>query len=231
MKEIDFLPQWYTDDRRRKLSVQRQCISLSIIFLVMILSNALATRSISRASAELAIVEKQRFDAERVVQEYGRLHKQVTATKKVASFSGEVNARPEVANLLGELSVLISEPVVLGHVGFSRASQDPPHSRLSYEPKETNLDQSGPMVAGPLSIRIQGWAPDTRRISALMTALEESPYFTEVYLGYSKEQTLDDSVLSMGPGEKERQRLSSRLEFEIGFVTETPTVFNSDIQE
>ena len=70
MKEVDFLPQWYRESRRRQSSVQRQYVVLGTLFLIMVMWNAMATRSISLATADLAGDEPQRLREIRVAEKF-----------------------------------------------------------------------------------------------------------------------------------------------------------------
>jgi hypothetical protein len=54
MREIDFLPKWYTSGRRRQISYRTQCVALGGVFVVMMVWNFVAAHSISKATAKLA---------------------------------------------------------------------------------------------------------------------------------------------------------------------------------
>jgi hypothetical protein len=47
MKEIDFLPEWYKEGRRRRLHMRRQYAVLMVFFLAMVTYNTIATHKIS----------------------------------------------------------------------------------------------------------------------------------------------------------------------------------------
>ena len=104
MKEIDFLPEWHKEGRRRRLHMRRQYAALMVLFLVLVTYNAIATHRISRANADLARLEDRRFWAEGMLREYGAVTEQLEARRaKVASVE-QVDARIDVAAVLAEIS-------------------------------------------------------------------------------------------------------------------------------
>ena len=53
MKELDFLPEWYKDRRRRHSLMRRQYIALVAVFLLMMAFNLTATHRAARVAAQV----------------------------------------------------------------------------------------------------------------------------------------------------------------------------------
>ena len=113
MKELDFLPQWYKDDKRRQVRVRRQYVALVAVFLGMMTFNVTEIHRAGRAAAQAASLENQRVGAEAVVHEFGVLTKELNELKTSANLVEQMDSRVDVAALLAEMSHTIGDSVVL----------------------------------------------------------------------------------------------------------------------
>ena len=167
MKDIDFLPEYFQDDRKRRIGLQRQCLFLCVIFLIMILSNALGSRSISKVRAELVYNEKQCTEAGQIGFEFARLKENMARIKSVQDLIAKLSVNPDIASIMAQLSELIPQNIVLEDLDITRKS-------AAY-----SADKS-------FFIHLQGRALCVSDITVLMRAMEESSGFSAVSLVYSK---------------------------------------------
>lgn len=186
MRDVDFLPQWYKDNTRRKLRVQRQYIALSIIFLIMIFSNAVASRKISRANADLTRSDTERGHAERFMVEFGRLNSRVSETRAALTSANRLKLELDVANVLAELSTVVSGEIVLRSVEL--LGRKPAELALALEtaPSPVASDEAGERGADRCAVRLIGFARHADPVAALIDDLEDSATFHDVNLVYSK---------------------------------------------
>ena len=113
MKELDFLPEWYKDGQRRRVHVRRQYVALVVVFLVMMLFNAVALHRAGQAAAEGARLENQRVGAEAVVREFDTLTKQLNELKSRAGLVEQMDSQIDVAAVLAEMSHVIGGSIVV----------------------------------------------------------------------------------------------------------------------
>jgi len=188
VKELDFLPEWYKDDRRRQMHVRRQYVALAVIFLLMMLFNGTAIHRAGRAAAEGARLENQRVGAEAVVREFDALTKQLNDLRGRAGLIDQIDSRIEVATVLAELSHVIGDSVVLRKVEiqaepFSRP-QDQRQAkgsvvRLSDRP--ANADKEMPLGRVKFRIVLAGVAVHPADVANLVCQLDASTYFQRVH--------------------------------------------------
>ncbi len=193
MKEIDFLPQWYVESRRRQINVRRQYIALAAIFSVMMMFNAIATHSISRATVELAQTEPKRVQAESVSLEFAKIRNQVAQLQKKAQSIERINSKIDVASVLAEMSYLIDESIVLRDVEFIAEKCVDKQERNSKTTSAVRVAGKGskdnrglPLGDVKFKIVIAGIAADAADVAALVCKLEDSTYFHLVYPSFSK---------------------------------------------
>lgn len=205
MKEIDFLPQWYRNGRRRQVSYRAQCIALSGVFVVMVVWSLAATHSLSQAQAELVKMDAARQQAEGPSVESAGLESELKQLHGRVKSVQEIDSRIDVASILAELSFLIEERIVLSRVEFVaekvvQERKDEPAQTVGAVVRAvgTPLDDKKVLPLGNVRFRvvIAGVAADAGDVGALMCKLEDSPYFWQVILAYSR----DMGITSRGAG-------------------------------
>ncbi len=215
MRDVDFLPQWYKDNTRRKLRVQRQYIALSIIFLIMIFSNAVASRKISRANADLTRSDTERGHAERFMVEFGRLNSRVSETRAAVTSANRLKLELDVANVLAELSTIVSGEIVLRSVEvLGRHSAEHAFAGET-APSPFDSDDAGQRRVDRYVVRLIGFTQHADPVAALIAELEDSATFHDVNLVYSKASA---KVLASEPapsGQVSEQTSQKRFEFEV----------------
>jgi Tfp pilus assembly protein PilN len=191
MNNVDFLPQWYKENTRRRQGVQRQYIVLAALFLVMIVWNSVALRSIKRVSAEVSLSEPHQRQAEHASFEQQDLMNRIDQIEEMILSLERLDSRVDVAAVLAELSALIDSSVVLGRVAFFST----PYTRkgAAWTRAQAETDLSDPeALAGQLTgwaqicISLQGIAHEAGDVAELIRALEASSYFSQVHLKYSR---------------------------------------------
>ena len=116
MKEIDFLPEWYKNGRRRKITYRTQYVALAGIFAIMVAWNSFTAHSISRAKADLAEVTAEDAEVKNASRTFAQLTSRIGELQKKAALLQEIDSRIDVASVLAELSFLIDNRVVLSRV-------------------------------------------------------------------------------------------------------------------
>lgn len=199
MKELDFLPEWYKDDKRRQVHVRRQYVALVAVFLVMILFNALALHRAGQAAAEGARLENQRVGAEAVVHEFDALTRHLNELKSRAGLVEQMDSQVDVAAILAELSHVISGSVVVRKLeiqaerfGRTEEKGQTKGSAVRLADGAGNPEKDAPLGRVKFRIVLTGVAAHPADVANLVCRLDESLYFQRVhptFYGNAKAQT------------------------------------------
>ena len=196
MKEIDFLPEWYKSGRRRQVSYRAQYIAISGVFVVMVVWSFIATHSISKARAQYAQMATNQAQAEKVSAKLAELQNEISVLRQNADSIEEIDSRIDVAGVLAELSFLIDEKIVLRKAEFiSERFVDEDEDKLSpaavFRVVQANSSNKKELPIGNVRFKvvIAGVAADASDVATLMCKLEDSPYFCQIVLAFSRGDT------------------------------------------
>jgi Tfp pilus assembly protein PilN len=190
MKELDFLPEWYKEDRRWHARMRRQYLALVAIFLVMMAFNITSIHRADRAAASLARLESRRAGAEAVVQEFNALTKRLNALKTRTDLVEQVDPRVDTAAVLAEMSHVIGEAIVLRKLQIVAEPLRPTDGKTQSRGAVRLGGRTGPSDPGPLlgpvkfRIVLTGIAASPPDVPDLVRRLEASRYFQRVDLSF-----------------------------------------------
>ncbi len=197
MKEIDFLPNWYKSGRRRQISYRTQYVGLAGIFVVMMVWNLAASRSISKAATGLTQAQSKVSATESTSKEFGKIKSKVTQLHKKTEFIKEIDSKIDVASVLAEISFLIDKKIVLSKVEFKAekfaGSQGRRANRASaIRAARGNFagKQTLPLGNVRFKVVISGVAANASNVAELICRLEDSPYFQLVYPSFSRNRNI-----------------------------------------
>ena len=221
MRDVDFLPEWYKEGRRRQSSVQRQYVALGMLFLIMVVWNAVATRSISLATVDLADAEPRKAEAERICNQFDHDVRQLAERQQGLHRFQDLESRPDVASILAEVSALIGEKVVLETMELR--AEGPVTNKFEGPSGPKRLEgASAAQASGAFAhasglvrfrVTMKGLAQDAQAVASLLKAMETSTFFRQVCLVYSRDQASSGEP-RMVPGDAGASRHA--LAFEIG---------------
>lgn len=195
MKEIDFLPDWYRTGQKRQVNYRTQCIVLSGVFLVMVVWSLATNHSISEAKAGLAQMTAKCEQAEKDSAELAQMKSELKELQEKIQSIEEIDSKIDVASVLAEISSLIDETVVLSKVEFTaekpergRDSSRSGRPRAVVRVAQVQLGQRNNLPLGDVRFKITfaGVAADSGDVAALVSRLEESAYFRQVVLSFSR---------------------------------------------
>jgi Tfp pilus assembly protein PilN len=195
MKEIDFLPEWYKSGRRRQVSYRTQYIALGGIFVVMMVWSFTAMHSVSKARAQVAEMTENQAQAKRVSAEFAGIEDEIRALRQNEESIEKIDSRIDVASVLAEISYLIDEKIVLKKIELTAEKfvngQDATKSTSTgtvIRAVRTNSNNTKGMPLGNVRFKVvlAGVAADASDVAVLMCKLEDSPYFCQVVLSFSK---------------------------------------------
>ncbi len=199
MKEIDFLPEWYKSGRQRQIGYRAQVLGMGGVLLIMIVWNFIATHSISKAGAEVQQRKAIQAEAEAVSREFAGIKSEVAGLKKKVRFMKGMDSKFDVASVLAEMSYLIDDNIVLGKVEFDAEkfvdAQRPNASgrtNTAARAAGRNVAGKGELSLGDVRFKvvISGVATNAGDTAGLIRILEESPYFCQANLSFSRNRKM-----------------------------------------
>ena len=202
MKEIDFLPEWYKSDTRRLSNYHTLSVTVLCLSLLIVVSSFITGRTVTTARAQLNKMQTDCAARSQASKEYAELSSRLTTLTTQTDILEKLDSKIAVSSLLGELSFLIDETIVLRTL---RIQAD-----LFAGAKDTSLGSARRIrAAGPshaqhlllqgnvrFKIVISGFAADAANVARLVCGLEESPYFCRVVPGVSRNRTVNKYRLS-----------------------------------
>ena len=193
MKELEFLPEWYREGRRRQSHMRKQYLALVVIFWGMMTFNLTATHRASRAAAELARLVDRRVQAEGVLYEFNLVTRELNELKGRADSIGRIDSKIDVAAALAEMSHIISPAIVLTRVELIAEPFQPGQKKEEAKGAAVRIvgTTAAPAKKAVLDkvrfrIVLAGVAADPSLVADLVCKLEESPYFQHVYPSFSR---------------------------------------------
>ena len=204
MKEIDLLPKWYKNSKKRQLSYRAQYIAMGIIFLLMIFWNITASRSVSKVEAEIVKEQKKATEAEDFSNELQAIMGEIKKLGQRASLLEKVDSRVDVYCVLAELSFLLDEKITLSKMELKseQLKENEQSNQATRGVRKAVAKAAMRMGDIKLKVTISGIAAEPSDVAKLICKLEDSQYFCWVYPSFSKNAEVKDKKRSNGKSYK-----------------------------
>ncbi|MHC4360566.1 MAG: hypothetical protein ACYSTN_07200 [Planctomycetota bacterium] len=189
MKEIDLLPDWYKRNRRLQIVYCVQYTALGCIVALMMVWNFATGRSLTKVAADVTHLSSKQPAANSAFLKYAYVQGQIAEMKEKVSRLHKVSSRVDIVKLLGELSFLIDEKIILTGLDIKAESFDLPQSRQEgVRPAIRGGNQRRGTLVGDVKFRISisGITADSSNVGELICKLEDSPYFCRVIPSFSR---------------------------------------------
>ena len=188
MKEIDLLPEWYKNSRRRQIGYWAQYIVLSVVLAIIMVWSLVGFMVISKTKKDIALLEPEVIAASRISEEFRELKGHIDRLQQKANVVLKVDSRIDVASVLAELSFLINERIVLSQVSFSSEKiSDVKGKKSGSDSRSAKAEFVGNVR---FRIVLKGVATGAGDVAELICSLEESPYFGHVIPLYSRNENI-----------------------------------------
>jgi len=209
MKEIEFLPEWYRASKRREVAYRTEYVAIVGLFGVLLVWNLVTVGTVCRASAQLAQMKPVEVKARKVLQRFEGLKKQLSVMQHQAQLLEMVDSRIDVGSVLAELSYLLGPRIVLSRLELicekfpdkkAKSSKTNPGPTVRVARVRQVSKEDLPLGDSRFRIVLRGIAAEPADIATLVCKLEESPYFFQVVLSFSR-----STEVTVGPamgGEK-----------------------------
>ena len=196
MKEIDFIPEWYTAGRKRRLNYHRQYAVMIGVFTVMVCWSFVTSRTISKAKAQVDGVDKSLAVGVSRAREYNKLRFSFAQLTKKEQILERLNPKVDISNIIAELSFLVDGDIILGKLDIQT---EPFHTGSGSDKSTVQLNYGGDNSKGSMpyenrciKVLISGIAAGAAEVATLISRLEGSPYFCRIIPGFSRNKKVKD---------------------------------------
>lgn len=203
MKEIDFIPSWYHENRRRRGWYFRRYVTILVLTAVWMLGNLIAGGIISNAYGDLDSLRSSYEKGLQKIDQARKLEARLGELTRQKQMLQHLCPRTEVSPILAELSSRIGERVVLTDLSLIQTSLedlDSPKQTGSAAVKvksgQARSDKSAFESDTVLKVVLAGMAADGGEVAALISRLEESEYFARVVPVFSRNQSRFDTTVT-----------------------------------
>lgn len=187
MKDLDFLPEWYKDRKRRHSRMRKQYIALVAAFLLMMAFNLTATHRASLMAADVTRRAEQQTKAEAVVYEFDRITNELNQLKTRADLVRRIDTGFDVAAILAEITHVVDDSIVLRKIELAAEPFTKPASKgprkggvVGMEDRASDAQAATTLDNAKLRIVLAGVATHPARVADLVCRLDESAYFQQV---------------------------------------------------
>ncbi len=205
MKEIDLLPEWYKNSRRRRDNYRLKRIAVCGILLVIIVWNFTAAHSVSEAKKELGELVTKHKNVEKMSNKTDFIKRSIKNLREKSNVLEKIDSRMDVACVLGELSFLLNEDIVLNHIslkGDCFTTETSKKSKSGSSVRTTNSKNNNKETVKFGDVRykivIGGIARNAGDVAELICRLEDSTYFSQVVPSFLRNKKIETSRGSKG---------------------------------
>ena len=206
-KDIDLLPEWYKSGQRRQQSLRSRYLAVTGIVAVTLVWNFTTTRSLSTARARLAADVPGSVHAQAVLEHSKQLGERIEALGREAALLDDIDSKINIAEVLSELSFLVDARIVLNEVSFEAekfgsAGNKKAAVGVRVAQEASRKSETEHLGDVRFAVMLRGIADQTSDVGKFVRRLEESEYFCDVSLAFSRNKNIK---VSDAPGKDQRQ--------------------------
>lgn len=201
MIEIDFIPEWYRADQNRKRRYHRQYALLGLLLAVLVGWNFVLGRYMSRAKAESEALQGILEGSRQRVEEAIVLQNEISDISRKTSELETIGSRTKATAIVGELSYLTDENVILSKLEFSAELMPTAAPEQAQTPgavvqvKPAAAAEKAPLPART-KVVLSGIAAKAADAATLIYQLEQSDYFEQVAPVFTRAKTVKENEVT-----------------------------------
>ena len=192
MPELEFLPSWYPQARRRRRLLLIQAWGALLVLVAVGAWTALARHHVVHAAKSLVVVDRQLAQSELELvqlQEQLRLKGQLELQRQIVSRLG---LPLETSRLLHTLDELMPKEMSLVELNIDT---DEHVARPAMAVRQVQQSAGAIEMDRRLNVRLVGVAPSDLDLANFLASLTGVPFFDNVTTTYSKDKTQAGHVL------------------------------------
>lgn len=196
MKEIDFLPSWYRNSRRRSIGYKWQYGIITATFVFMAGWSFIAGRIVSSTTAGVETVNVERS----ISNEIEKINIEITDLQAKAQLLEKCSTNIKFSSVIAELSLLIDPAIVLNRLQIN--AQDASVILNESQGVRAVVNRNTKAKSSTLEnnkvykVIINGIAKSPKDVADLLFNLEDSSYFKAVVHNFSQNKKIDDHYVT-----------------------------------
>jgi hypothetical protein len=201
MKEIDFIPDWYKADCRRKERYVRQYTLIGTLVAVTMLWSFMMGRYINHAAAEVQEVDTAIRNKMPWIDEATLLEQDIAAMQAEIKTLRSISPRTNLSAVIGEISYLMQDNIILKNLSF--VQEEIAADTQPAEPKKGTVvrvdikdrtEQKAELTGQAVRMKVvlSGIAAKPADAAGLISRLEQSSYFEDTGLIVSRPGKVND---------------------------------------
>ena len=183
MKEIDFIPDWYRANRRRRRDLAVRATCLAVLAVAMIAASAGRYAQTAAAREDLAQLQASFESQEDVIHGLSVLELRLAELGASRQLVSDVAGGAPMHGVLAELSHLMPDATTLTELRVAQGRRIADARPAAHEDPDSAApapdDRDG-------TLEITGWAVSDINVGSLMSNMARSPLLHDVRLRYSK---------------------------------------------
>ena len=193
MKEIDFIPEWYKANQKRRQRYHRQYVLLAVLFAMMMSWSFVVGRHVERVNADVQDVQQLVQKGQSKIDEGVMLEVEIADLKARARVLEMTSPRTNISAMIAELSYLIRDNVILTKLSLKNEPIETGPKKKSaaavvqigtLNAKDSDIDKL--LAQTRTKVTLIGIAAQPADAARLISQLEQSDYFEQETLVYSK---------------------------------------------
>ena len=201
MKELEFLPDWYKTNRRRRNSYRAQYVAIIGIFFLTMIWNFITAGTLSSAKAELNRLMTVQAADDETLQKFTEVKNEHELLQGNAGILEQLSSKVDVSNVLAEISFLIGDRIILNRMQFKaeafvsdNKNEAGAGNSAVVRVVRTGTRRKTELFEGNVRFKVvmTGMAVDAADVGNLICRLEDSAYFCQVILDFSKNDKVKD---------------------------------------
>lgn len=188
MRELDFLPKWYRQQRRHRRLVVAQGWATVLFGFALSTWVGVVQQNISSSRSALRSLQNQLSQSHSQVVEMAKLEERRRVWASQEAMLNKLGLHVEAARLIRALDAAMPQPVSLVSLKVDTLQQRATLAKL------VEAGQPPP-VERKLRVTIEGMSPSEAQLASFMTQLSSVPFFEQVSTSYVKESQESGHVL------------------------------------
>ncbi len=201
MKELDFIPEWYTANQNRRKRYHRQYVLLASLLAVMLFWSFVVGRYVERVGADVENIQKGFEKGKMKISESLLLEAEIVSLKHRSDILEAVTPRTKISCVVAELSYLIREDVILSKLSLKDEVIEAAQKKKSASTgavvqvgQRTEKMDLNSLCLSPSRTKVvfTGIAAQPADAAKLIFRLEQSDYFEQESLVYSRPKKIKE---------------------------------------
>lgn len=194
MKDIDFIPEWYKATRKRRKRYHRQYVILATMLALMMGWSFVVGRQVKTVKADVSQIQNVIDRSRKMIDEGSKLEAEIALLKQQTGIMEIAEPRTDISTVVAELSALVGDNIILSRLLL----KDETIKELKESAVATAIvkigaaaeKKDGFLIQTRRRVTLTGIAAAPADAARLISQLEQSEYFCQETLVYSRPKTV-----------------------------------------